>query len=67
MGKNMKNEQFQLFFALFWGFEYIFKYKGTLATLLYIFWSLPAKCYYIFLICIHFRVIILTEILKINY
>ena len=33
MGKNMENEQFSLFFALFWGFEYIFKYEDTLATL----------------------------------
>ena len=24
VGKNMENGQFSLFFALFWGFEYIF-------------------------------------------
>ena len=27
MGKNMENQQFSLFFALFRGFEYIFKYE----------------------------------------
>ena len=33
MGKNMENEQFSLFFALFLSFEYIFKHEDTLATL----------------------------------